>query len=111
MALQLGANNRGAGLISDNWPGLDKFFRPDREILVTDGPEMTMSYLCSISEAARVEIAANARSRVLQHHTGTYRAGELLAYVDEVSRNGGTTQQGDITSTTQSDVCGEQRVS
>jgi spore maturation protein CgeB len=73
----------GVPVVSDDWPGLDTFFRPDREILVSDGPEATRRMLLDLSEEERRAIGAAARRAVMSRHTAAHRAGELEAYLRE----------------------------
>jgi spore maturation protein CgeB len=97
----------GVPIISDSWPGLEEFFMPDRDILVTNSSTITISYLRSISEEARLEIAANARARVLQQHTGAYRAVELLSYVDEADSEDLATNASDVSEAPQPNLSAE----
>ena len=78
----------GTPIISDDWRGIDRFFAPGTEILLSNGPKQTLGYLREISERDRLEIGRRARARVLQSHTADHRAMELEAYVNEV--RGGT---------------------
>ena len=73
----------GTPIISDNWPGLDAFFKPGTEILVADTTEDVLSILQDVPEAQRQAIAAAGRARVLAAHTGDHRAAELEAYAQE----------------------------
>ncbi|NJL95423.1 MAG: glycosyltransferase, partial [Anaerolineae bacterium] len=73
----------GTPIISDAWPGLEHFFRPGQEILVSDGAAGTRFYLETLSEAQRQAIAERARARVLAEHTAAHRAREFEAYVSE----------------------------
>ncbi|MBB4256059.1 MULTISPECIES: glycosyltransferase [unclassified Bradyrhizobium] len=64
----------GACLITDQWPGIDHFLEPDREVLVAaSGAEVAghLSALCADRAAA---IANRARARVLSQHTYWHRA-------------------------------------
>ena len=73
----------GVPIISDYWPGLETFFEPGKEILISRSPAETLTYLQEIPEAERQEIASRARERVLAEHTAAHRAAELEAYVLE----------------------------
>jgi spore maturation protein CgeB len=64
-------------VISDNWPGLEKFFVPGREILVAATCGEVLDLLAGTSERQRDAIAAAARARVLASHTAMHRASEL----------------------------------
>jgi spore maturation protein CgeB len=75
----------GTPIISDAWPGIDRFFSPGAEILLARRSQDTLSYIRGIPEPDRVAIASNARRRVLRLHTSAERARELEEYVAEVS--------------------------
>jgi spore maturation protein CgeB len=68
------AAGAGACLITDQWTGIETFFKPGREILVATGAEQVVSYLRSISAAEATHIGANMRERALQDHTYQLRA-------------------------------------
>lgn len=70
-----------ATMVSDNWPGLDSFFRPGREILVPAGPDDVVSYLAAADEAELRRIGHRAQERVLAEHTAECRAQQFEAYV------------------------------
>ena len=78
----------GVPIISDAWPGIEAFFRPDEEILLADSAARVLSILQDMPDAARTRIAAAARARVLAAHTGDHRAAELEAYVGEARAAG-----------------------
>jgi spore maturation protein CgeB len=75
----------GTPIISDQWPGIQRFFTPATEILLSNGAKQTLQYLCEIPEEDRLEIGRRARARVLQAHTSEHRAAELEAYVQDVA--------------------------
>lgn len=68
-------------IISDGWPGLDSFFQPGEEILITRSGKNTLEYLREFPEKDRVALGANARNRILRQHTALHRAIELESYV------------------------------
>lgn len=74
----------GVPIISDYWDGLESFFEPGKEILVTHSAADTLHYLRELPEAARHEIGQRARARVLMRHTAAERAGELERYAHEL---------------------------
>jgi spore maturation protein CgeB len=74
----------GTPIISDFWPGLDTFLKPDEEILISHSSDETLIYLEEISETDRRRIGQRARDRVLSKHTAKHRAAELEAYALEV---------------------------
>jgi spore maturation protein CgeB len=71
----------GTPIITDEWPGLEAFFTPGREILVVKGTDDVLGYLRELPKRDRVELAARARHRVLTEHTAEHRAAALEEYV------------------------------
>jgi spore maturation protein CgeB len=71
-------------IISDCWPGLERFFTPGKEILVADKPEEAAHYLRELPESDRVALGRRAQARVLGEHTAAHRAAELEAYIREL---------------------------
>src|SRR5438270_7506088 len=55
----------GAAIISDNWPGLEAFFVPGREILLPVDAEDVRRYLSGYAPAELKDIGWAARERVL----------------------------------------------
>ena len=74
----------GTPIISDAWAGLDKLFKPRREILIARRPKDVIAYLQDMSESERREIGLRARERALADHTAAHRAAQLERYVAEV---------------------------
>jgi spore maturation protein CgeB len=72
----------GTAMLSDAWEGLDTFFTPGEEILVTRSAEDTLAAL-ELSRAEQARIAAAARARTLEEHTAGRRALELERALDE----------------------------
>jgi spore maturation protein CgeB len=72
----------GATIVSDNWPGLDTFFAPGREILLPSGGSDVTRYIseCDTLELRRIGNAA--RERVLAAHTSDRRAEEFERAVE-----------------------------
>ena len=70
----------GTPIISDWWEGLDTFFSDD-EIFVAERAGDVLDVLKS-DESRLTEVAARARLRTLDQHTGERRALELLRYFD-----------------------------
>lgn len=64
----------GAAIISDNWPGLDSFFQPGREILLPCDARDVLHYLTDLRPNEVESIGAAARARVLAEHTSEKRA-------------------------------------
>ena len=67
-------------VISDDWPGLETFFKPGKEILVARSGADTLGYLRDLPEPERRRIGERARARVLAKHTAAHRARELETY-------------------------------
>jgi spore maturation protein CgeB len=72
----------GATIASDNWPGLDTFFMPGREILLPASAADVVGYLRQISESELKAIGRAAQERVLSEHTSTIRAIEFERAVE-----------------------------
>ncbi len=79
----------GTPIISDVWAGLDSFFEPGTEILLSRHASETLDYLKDLPEAARLEIGRRARERVLGAHTAAHRAAEFVAAVTDTSSPAG----------------------
>ena len=71
----------GATMVSDNWPGLDSFFVPGREILVPADPGDVVAYLTATDDAELRRIGRSAQERVLAEHTAERRAQQFEQYV------------------------------
>ncbi len=76
----------GTPIVSDTWTGLDAFFAPGDEILLTRSAADTGRYLREIPDADRIQIGLRARDRVLRAHTAAHRAAELERYIGEAGR-------------------------
>ena len=72
-------------IISDDWVGLDTFFSPGEEILISHSAEESLDYLRGLSEAQRVAIGEKGRRRMLNAHTPDHRAAELECLVMAMS--------------------------
>jgi spore maturation protein CgeB len=66
----------GTPMVSDLWKGLDEFFQPGEEILVSTKPEDTMEAL-ELGPAELARIGRQARERALAEHTADHRVLEL----------------------------------
>lgn len=64
----------GATIISDNWPGLESFLLPGREILLPTTADDVIRYLRELSSAELQAIGERARERILAEHTSAHRA-------------------------------------
>lgn len=70
----------GTPIVSDNWEGLNEFFGSE-EILIANSTADVLSAL-TIDDGQLAGIAARARQRTLDEHTGTHRAQQMLAALD-----------------------------
>jgi spore maturation protein CgeB len=68
----------GTAVLSDYWPGLEEFFAPGEQILLGSSTADSLAAL-QRDQADIAQIAKRARERVLDCHTATHRAAELLA--------------------------------
>lgn len=64
----------GACLITDQWPGIDHFLEPDREVLVAANGTEIASHLDALNPDRAAAIASRARARILSQHTYRHRA-------------------------------------
>jgi spore maturation protein CgeB len=76
----------GAAIASDNWPGLESFFTPGREILLPTCAMDVVRYLREYDEGELRAIGAAAQRRVLEHHTSMQRAREFEREVAAAAR-------------------------
>jgi spore maturation protein CgeB len=76
----------GTAIISDAWPGLEKFFIPGKEILIAKSAADVVAYLHWPDDAAGA-VAAAARAAVLRYHTAAHRAVELEHHIRAVRRD------------------------
>lgn len=67
-------------IVSDAWPGLETFFRPGVEIIVSRSARDTLAAIRELPEAERSAIGKRARERVLAAHTAEHRAEQLESY-------------------------------
>jgi spore maturation protein CgeB len=75
----------GTPVISDWWEGLDWFFDVAHDIRVVTRAEHVEDTL-AVPEAELHALAARARERTLDDHTGQVRARQLLQYLEEARR-------------------------
>ena len=75
----------GVPIISDPWEGLDTFFTPGKEILLTTCAEEVTELLGNTRAEAARAIGERARQRVLAEHTAAHRAAELEALLLQAS--------------------------
>ncbi len=77
----------GAAIVSDNWPGMELFFAPGKEILLPTGTDDVVHYLAGYDDAELKKIGNAARERILRHHTSERRAEEFEAAVENSRQN------------------------
>ena len=70
-------------VISDNWPGLDEFFIPGKEIILASTSEEVLRCLREFPEEERRAIGERARRRTLKSHSAARRAEEFLEIISE----------------------------
>jgi len=63
----------GAAIVSDNWPGLETFFKPGREILLPVDAHDVLRYL-ALEDGELRRMGEAAQHRVLAEHTSEVRA-------------------------------------
>jgi spore maturation protein CgeB len=73
----------GAAIVTDRWPGLDRFFAPGEELLVAESAADVEAALAR-DDAELRRIADRARERVLAEHTSAHRAAELVELVRSI---------------------------
>lgn len=76
----------GAAMISDNWPGLEEFFTPGREILLPIDAEDVVRHL-SLEDAELRAIGDAAQERVLAVHTSEARARQFENAIADSKHN------------------------
>jgi spore maturation protein CgeB len=74
----------GVPILTDTWDGLDSFFTPDEEILITRSAADTLAAL-ERSGDELTRLAAAARERTLSEHTADRRALELETALEAVT--------------------------
>jgi spore maturation protein CgeB len=72
----------GIPIISDRWNGLTELLPEHDAILIADSSDSVVATLTGVTESDRRRIGQGARSIILNDHTGTARARELLRHVD-----------------------------
>jgi spore maturation protein CgeB len=72
----------GTVILSDSWPGLDRFLAPGEEILLPADAAGTAEILSELSDEERERIGRRARERILTEHTAENRAREFELVVE-----------------------------
>ena len=73
----------GACIVSDNWPGLETFFRPQQEILLPTSAEDVVVYITELADNEVRAIGDRAQQRVLAEHTSVHRAQQFEHWVEQ----------------------------
>jgi spore maturation protein CgeB len=76
----------GATIISDNWPGLETFFVPGKEILLPANSADVIGYISEYDKMELDRVGRAARERVLAAHTSEIRAGEFERAIEAAGR-------------------------
>ncbi|MBP0440844.1 CgeB family protein [Tianweitania sediminis] len=75
----------GTAIISDFWEGLDDLLPFGEAVAIARSSDEVVALLTGSSEEQRLQMAASAKKRVLQGHTGHARAAELVGYLRDVA--------------------------
>jgi spore maturation protein CgeB len=75
----------GTPLITDAWDGLDSFFDPERDLCVVRQVRDVEDAL-ELPDGNLQSLAARARQRTLEEHTGMVRAQQLLDYFEQARK-------------------------
>jgi spore maturation protein CgeB len=75
----------GAAIASDNWPGLDTFLVPGREVLLPASGSDVVRYLRDIDDAELRRIGRAAHERMMAEHTADHRAQQLESLIESVA--------------------------
>lgn len=70
-------------LLTDDWSGLHDFFARDELFVVHDRNDVLRTL--SLSDGELAQVAAKAKARTLDEHTGTQRAKELIAAIESIT--------------------------
>ena len=75
-----------SAIVSDNWPGLEDFFVPGKEVLLAQGHEDVTRYIAEYDGDELRRIGRAACERVLAAHTSSIRASEFEQAVETARR-------------------------
>jgi spore maturation protein CgeB len=64
----------GACMLCDEWPGIEEFFEPGKEIIVIDSPEEVVAAIALHDQGSRQQIGHAFHARALRDHTYAQRA-------------------------------------
>ncbi len=74
----------GVPIISDYWKGLTDLFEEGKEIFIARSTEDMLFILKNTSEEQRVQVGEAARKKIMNSHTASRRALELITYYQEL---------------------------
>ncbi|HLW19424.1 MAG TPA: glycosyltransferase, partial [Cyclobacteriaceae bacterium] len=74
----------GVPIISDYWKGLTDLFEEGKEIFIARSMEDMVFILKNTSEEQRIKVGEAARKKIMNSHTASHRALELITYYQEV---------------------------
>lgn len=75
----------GAAIASDNWPGLDTFLEPGREVLLPGSGDDVVRYLRDFNDSELRRIGMAAHERMMAAHTSDHRAQQLESLAQTVA--------------------------
>jgi spore maturation protein CgeB len=74
----------GTPILTDWFEGLDHFFDPHGELLIVSSAEQAIAAI-KLPDSELLKIAARARERALDEHTGERRACALVSAIEQAS--------------------------
>ena len=84
------AAGAGACVITDEWAGIDTFFRPGTEILVASSAEQIVHWLRSVDGSRERKIGEAMLARALRDHTYSLRARQVDTILKSFAQQQGT---------------------
>jgi spore maturation protein CgeB len=73
----------GSTIVSDNWPGLETFFVPGKEVLLPASAEDVVRYITEYDPAELRRVGRAARERALTGHSSEIRAREFESAIEQ----------------------------
>ncbi len=70
-----------AAILSDTWPGIDRIFAPDVELLLPESTEQVVDIISRTSDDERRSVGHAMQRRILAEHTAERRAEQLESYL------------------------------
>lgn len=87
------AAGAGACLITDDWKGIETFFQPEREILITKSAMQLVNLLRTIDPRQASQVGRAMRERALAEHTYAQRARQVNEILEASSEIGEESSQ------------------